>query len=290
MRMTLLFLFASLAMAQDPLGRQLPLANNEANQLFEAQDLEGARELYEELYEKDPENGALAYNLGNVYNALGDAEKATEFYQQAIKSKNSVAANRGRFNLGTTQMAAQSPQEAVTSFTDYLRSNPDDVDAKRNLELALRMMQQQQNQDQQQENEDQEQQENQDQQQQQQQNGENQEDEQQNQDQQQNQQNQDQQNQQNQDQQDQQNQDQQNQQNQQDEQEQNEDQQQQQNPQEGEDEQQEQQQPQNESEEDSLNDQVKEQILEALNEQELKQQKQYQQRKIGTVKRRAKDW
>ena len=268
--------------AQDPLGRQLPMEVEAANQLFEAQDYEGAKALYEKLYEQEPENGALAYNLANVYNALGEAEKATELYKQAIESDNKTAAARGRFNLGTLQMGGQQPQEAVTSFTDYLRENPDDVDAKRNLELALRMMEQQQQQQQQGDPQDQDQNQSEDRQQNQQaQNQEGGEDQQQ------------QQQQQNGEGDDQESSEQQQARS---DEEQNQDSQAQEDarqsePKDEQGEEQAQQQPrENESDENALNDQVKEQILEALNEQELNQQKQYQQRRIGTVKRRAKDW
>lgn len=258
-----ILLWAGLAAAQTPLKLQLPYKNDKANQLFEAKKYEEARKAYQDLLAKDPENGVLAYNLGNVYNALGDTAKATEMYEKALKSNDPDAANRSRFNLGTLDLKSQKPQEAISNLTQYLRKSPNDLDAKRNLELALRQLQQQQQQDKKDDKNQQNQQNQQDQQQSQAQQGKQDKDNQDKQDQQQGQS-----------------------QSEKDQQQKNQDQNQGQNPD---------QQPQGQgqgqkSEQEKLNDQVKQQILDALNEQELRQQKQYQQRKIGSVRRRAKDW
>lgn len=281
MRKLILLLCLSLPLyAQDVLNRQLPVENNDANTLYNEQRFDEAREVYEKLLENDPDNGALAYNLANTYAALGDIEKAQEFYKQAMKSDHQQAKARSRFNKGTMDMSAQNPGEAVKAFSDYLRSNPDDIDAKRNLELALRMLeqQQQQQQEQNQDNQDQENEDQENQDQQQQQNSQQNQDDQQDQN---SQDQQDQQNQQNQDDQqnqDQDNQDQQDQQNQQDQQGQNQE------------EQKDEQKKQDQSKEEALDEQVKQQILQAMDEQEKQQQKEYQKRKIGTVRRKAKDW
>ncbi len=291
--LAILMVCGNVIAANKILDRQMPLRNNEANELFHQQKYDEALKSYLDLYGQDTGDGALAYNIGNTYAAMGDMEKASEFFQKAISAKNSEASNRARFNLGNLQMANQKMQDAVKQYADYLRANPDDQDAKRNLEVALKMMeqqqqQQQQNQDQQdQENQDQE---NQDQQQQQSQDGQSEENQdQQNQDQQ-SQDQQDQQNQQNKDQQDQQDGDQnQNQQDQQDQEE--KDQQDQQDQKDKEDQQQQQQQQAQEGEnQDKMDESMKQQILEALSEQEKKQQKEYQKRKLGPQRRRAKDW
>ena len=277
------------------------LGNNAANELFEQQQYEEALKQYLDYYgqkadqpgaAQDPDVGALAYNIGNTYAVLGDAEKAQEFYEKALQSGNPEAMQRANFNLGNLNMGAQNPGEAVKKYIDYLKANPEDVDAKRNLELALRMLEQQQQQQQNQENQDQENQdqenqdqENQDQQQQNQ--------DQQNQDQNQDQQNQDQQNQQNQDQenQDQQDQNQQDQgEDQQEEDQQDQEKQQNQDEKDQKEQEKQQQAQQQEQNQDKMSDAMKEQILQALKEQEMHQQKEFQKRKIGTTKRRAKDW
>ncbi len=270
-----ILMWTGLVLAQNPGKLQLPYKNDMANKLYEQKKYDEARKAYEEMIKQDPENGALAYNLGNVYNALGDSAKATEMYEKALKSSDADAANRSRYNLGTLDLQSKKPQEAITNLTQYLRKSPNDLDAKRNLELALRQLQQQQQQDQ--NKDDKNQKDQQDQKDQQQSQGQQGKDDKDKQDQQQQGQSQNEKDQQKQDQQ---------------QKDQNKDQQQGQNKDQNQGKDQDQQQPQQgqKSEQDKLSDQVKQQILDALNEQELRQQKQYQQRKIGTVRRRAKDW
>ena len=279
MRRLVVFFLVTPLWAGTILNRQIPLGNNEANQLFETQDYEGALAKYLELYEREPDNGALTYNIGNAYAALGNPEKATEFYQKAKKSKHKDARDLSKYNLGSMQLASEQAQEAIKNFTDYLIDHPNDVDAKRNLELALRtqeQQQQQQNQEQQSEDQQSEDQQSEDQQNQEQQ------------DQSQEQQNQDQQGE-DQQSQDQSQQDQKQDEVRQDQEERSESQQEQQEQQEAGSEEKQGQEAEKEQEQE-MTDAMKEQILEALSDQELQQQQEYRKRKAGRVKRRPKDW
>ncbi|CAM2065593.1 Tetratricopeptide repeat protein [Sulfidibacter corallicola] len=142
------------------LDTQIPTGNNEANLLYQDQQYQQALDKYLELYEKEPENSALAYNIANTYAAMGDTEKAGEFYQKAIEGEHVEAKSRSEFNMGNLQLESGKLEEAIRNYADYLRANPEDIDAKRNLEIALRrlqrMQQQQQKQPQKQKNEDKE--------------------------------------------------------------------------------------------------------------------------------------
>ncbi len=281
LRLFLVLSAACLPVAADGgfLGRQLPLTNNKANRLFEQQQYEEALKSYLDLYGQNTDNGALAYNIGNTYAVLGDMKKAEEFFRKAVSSNHTVARNRANFNLGNLELAADRAQQAIARYIDYLKANPDDVDGKRNLEIALRNLEQQKQQ--QQENQDQENQdqENQDQ--------ENQDQRQsQGKDQQQDQENRDQQQEQSEDQE---NRDQQQAENQQQDEQNNQD---QQDSQEQDQDQKEEQQKESQTKpsENSLNEAMKQQILDALKEQEMQQQKEYRKRQIGKTRRRAKDW
>ena len=265
--MKIFWVFCCLAplTAQDFLDRKIPLGNHKANQLYMEENYQEALKSYLDLYGQDTENGALAYNLGNTYAALGDMQKAEEYYQRAARLKNPEAEVRSQFNLGNLQMQGQQFGDAVQSYADYLRNRPEDTDAKRNLELALRQLEQQQQQKQQ-KDQDQEQ------------------------DQEQNEEESESSSSESQDQQDQEQEESPSQ----SEQEQNQENQQQQKPQDQEQQEEQSPEPKNQPEQQpqdqSMDEDMKEQILEALKEQELEQQKEHQKRKIGRVKRRAKDW
>jgi Ca-activated chloride channel family protein len=178
--------------------------NNEGNEAFANQDYEGALLAYHKAGTESPELAEPHYNAANSHYRLEDYEQAQKELEQALVNEESLQDldQSSFYNLGNTFFQAGQFEMAIEAYKEALRLNPGDLEAKQNLELALRQLHQEQQEDQQnQQNQDQQDQQNQDQQ------------DQQNQDQQ-DQQNQDQQDQQNQDQQDQQNQDQQDQQNQ----------------------------------------------------------------------------
>ncbi|HSR30318.1 MAG TPA: tetratricopeptide repeat protein [Anaerolineae bacterium] len=199
-----ILLLAALAVAG--CGQSAEKLNNKGNEAFASQDYQGALTAYRQAQEDVPELAEPHYNAANTHYRLEDYEQAQLRIEQALVSEDRREAlgQSSYYNLGNVFFQAQQFEAAIEAYKEALRLNPDDLQAKQNLEFALRQLQQQQQQEQQNQDQQQDQQ-NQDQQQDQQ------NQDQQNQDQQQDQQNQDQQqDQQNQDQQqDQQNQDQQ---------------------------------------------------------------------------------
>jgi len=197
------------AVALTGCGASAESLNNEGNEAFAEQNYEGALTAYVQAQEDQPEMAEPYYNAANTHYRLEDYERAQQEIEQALvgEERQENLDQNSYYNLGNVFFRGEQYEAAIEVYKEALRLNPDDLQAKQNLELALRQLQQQQQEQQQQEqSQDQQDQENQDQQ------------DQQNQDQQDQ---QDQQNQDQQDQQDQQNQDQQEQQNQQEQQEQN---------------------------------------------------------------------
>lgn len=117
-------------------------ANAEANALFEAHRYEEALRTYLDLYGQDTENGALAYNIGNTYLAMGDLQRARQFYDRALVSQQEEARNKACFNLSCLQLQENDVRDAIANLVAYLKTVPEDVQAKRNLELALRRLEQ----------------------------------------------------------------------------------------------------------------------------------------------------
>lgn len=160
---------------------------SKGNEAFEKGEYDKAISIYRQALEANPEENRLMFNIGNSLSKLGKAQESIETFE-AFKKQVETPEEQAMadYNIGTL-LAQQDPQKAIGAFQQALRNNPEDVDAKHNLELLLRQQQEQQQQNQQNQNQDQNQDENQEDQQQQQQ------------DQNQNQQNQDQSSQQNQD-------------------------------------------------------------------------------------------
>lgn len=108
-------------------------------------------EVFREQHPGDPRP---LYNLGNLYHIKGDFPQAEEFLRAAAPGWDGQEAAHAHYNLGNTLYRAGRLEEAREAYLEALRRDPDDADAKYNLELTQRMIdavaQQQQQQQQQQ--------------------------------------------------------------------------------------------------------------------------------------------
>jgi tetratricopeptide (TPR) repeat protein len=79
----------------------------------------------------------IAYNLGNVYYALGEVQAALGMWQRAQESDEADILFGVTFNKGVFYYERGRYQDAYTQFKHALEIDPANVDAKINLELAL---------------------------------------------------------------------------------------------------------------------------------------------------------
>ena len=149
---------------ESPEGR-----NRKGNRLYRDGRFDEALAEYRGAQVLAPELSVLAFNAGNALFRKGELPDAIREYGSAALTDDPMMSSSALYNAGTAFLQAGQIDTAVEAFKSALKLNPDDAEAKHNLELALRMFEQQQqqqgNQDQQdQENQDQQDQENQDQQ------------------------------------------------------------------------------------------------------------------------------
>jgi Ca-activated chloride channel family protein len=127
------------------------------NQAFSEQAYEQALETYAHAMEMAPTMAEPVYNLANTLYRMEAFEQTGQLMGQALELASEELAQHGFYNLGNNFYQQQQMDGAVEAYKESLRLNPDDLDAKYNLELALQQ-QEQQSQEQQQEEEQQEQQ------------------------------------------------------------------------------------------------------------------------------------
>jgi Ca-activated chloride channel family protein len=97
-----------------------------------------------------PENSdGVLYNEANSLHMMGQYPEALEKYHQSL-SEDTLQNGRMFYNRGNTLVKMEKPAEAVESYLQSLRYLPDDLEARYNLELALRQLQEQKQQQQQQ--------------------------------------------------------------------------------------------------------------------------------------------
>jgi Ca-activated chloride channel family protein len=118
---------------------------------------------YRKALEKDSLSFRAINNLGNaLYRQKQYDAAAARYAGLAEKEHNKQKLSHYYYNLGNTLFESRKYQESVDAYKNALRNNPADIDAKHNLQLALKMLndqKQQQNKDNQQ-NKDQQQQKN----------------------------------------------------------------------------------------------------------------------------------
>jgi Ca-activated chloride channel family protein len=125
--------------------------NKEGNDAFTKQAFQEALVAYERAQIEEPELAEPYYNAANALYRQGAYDAALEQMQKALSFAGQESlAQAGYYNQGNTAYNRQDLETAVASYTQSLLIDPDDQDAKYNLELALQQLQQQQNEEQQQ--------------------------------------------------------------------------------------------------------------------------------------------
>lgn len=114
-----------------------------------------ALELYQNAQIENSELAQPYYNAANAFYREGQYEQALAQMQQALLYADADLAQHSYFNLGNSFYNAQDLGTAVQSYIQALLLNPNDADAKYNLELALNQQQQEQQEQQQEQNQEQ---------------------------------------------------------------------------------------------------------------------------------------
>jgi Ca-activated chloride channel family protein len=150
-RLRLLFLVGLLALSA---CAPAVVRHNEAgNTHFAESAYEDALSEYRLAQVDEPDLAEPYYNAANTYNRMSEIEGALAQTEQALKTADPVLAAQAWYNLGNAFFDAEQWPQAVEAYKEALRLQPDDLDEKHNLELALQKLQEQQQQEQQEESE-----------------------------------------------------------------------------------------------------------------------------------------
>jgi len=89
-----------------------------------------------------PGASVLPYDEGLAFLGKGQADSAAMRFQEAMRLRGVPPREGASYNLGNLAMRAKDYARAARSYRDALRLRPSDLDAKKNLEEALRLMRQ----------------------------------------------------------------------------------------------------------------------------------------------------
>ncbi len=124
------------------------------NESYQQQDYTKALEFYHNAETELPESLELEYNMAGALYQQGKYEETVDRYTRALNSDNVGLEAQVHYNLGNTYYRMGDYQNAIQSYQRALDINPDDTDAKFNLELARRMLKEQIKPEQQQQSQD----------------------------------------------------------------------------------------------------------------------------------------
>ena len=114
--------------------------NNSGHDPFLSGDYPAALEVYQLAQERSSELGEPFYNSGNVLYRTGEYEDSIQYFDESLKHAQGELRSSGFFNRGNALFQQQQFRQAVEAYKEVLRMNPNDEDAKHNLELALNQL------------------------------------------------------------------------------------------------------------------------------------------------------
>ncbi len=105
------------------------------NRHFGKQRVEEARQEYYNAQSDHPEGAEAPYNIGNTWLSDGKFDDAVKSFDQAFAlAKHPQLKSVAAYNKGCALFYAGREEEAIAAFKDALRWNPNDADAKYNIE------------------------------------------------------------------------------------------------------------------------------------------------------------
>lgn len=114
------------------------------NQDYKKKHFAKANASYSKAIEKDKTNAVAKFNSGNAKQQLKNYEDAAKSYEAAAKTTNDpILKSQAFYNQGLSFIRQKKLNEAIDAFKKSLRLNPEDNEARQNLQKALKEKQQQ---------------------------------------------------------------------------------------------------------------------------------------------------
>ncbi len=115
---------------------------NKGIKAYEAGDAAQALAAFEKARAARPTSSVTRFNEAVAQAKAGKGPEAVEAFTALSREKNDLGFE-SHYNLGNALLGSQQLPGAVAAYRDALRLRPDDLRARRNLEIALRQMEQQ---------------------------------------------------------------------------------------------------------------------------------------------------
>lgn len=94
---------------------------------------------------KEPSSSEIFYNLGNTYYRMGQYDAALKSFSGALEHSDDKEKGRIHYNMGNTRFRMQDYKGAIEEYEKVLKIDPEDKNARENIEFTKKVMQDQKN-------------------------------------------------------------------------------------------------------------------------------------------------
>lgn len=113
-------------------------AIRKGNDLYKQQQYDPAKAAYEEALVKDPANTIAKFNLANTAYRLAKPDEAIKTFDElAANGKEADEKSKAFYNKGVVLSNQKKLEESIEAYKNSLRQNPNDKEARENLQKAL---------------------------------------------------------------------------------------------------------------------------------------------------------
>ena len=145
-------------------GQNVKSAIIKGNEAYKKNNFDAAENAYRDALKIADNNTTASYNLGNALYRKDNTDEAVEAFDNTIKnSSDNATKENAYYNKGVAYQKAKKLPECINAYENALMLNPNDEDARQNLQRALKEQKKQQQQQQKQNQKDKKQQSKQDQ-------------------------------------------------------------------------------------------------------------------------------
>jgi Ca-activated chloride channel family protein len=129
-------------------GQQENATIKKGNEAYNKQEFEKAAEQYQKVITHSPANEAALFNLGNALYKNNKADEAvTAFDNTLLNTTNKTTRSQAYYNKGVVLQHNKKLAECIEAYKNALKLDPQDEDARQNLQKALHQQKQQQKQE-----------------------------------------------------------------------------------------------------------------------------------------------
>jgi len=115
------------------------------NEAYEKKEYDNAIKNYQQAAVKNPANPTAQYNLGNALYKNNKTDEAVQAYDEAlVKASTKADKSKSYYNKGVVLQNNKKLPECIEAYKNALKLDPQDEDARQNLQKALQQQKEQQ--------------------------------------------------------------------------------------------------------------------------------------------------